>query len=148
MFRIWAILAFISLLEATACPTGGDTSIRLVDEKKARLKSATKLYQLLQNGGLLDESIFHQNSTREFALIGCLSDTMNQGSTPRSYKVIQEYIVSKFDVAGNFEVYVSTNSLCMGDEYFYLYGVLLEKDLEAKLDFRELVNGDLFEGGL
>ena len=112
------------------------------EEKGARLRSVAKLYQILE---VLNNAIFQQNITREFALIGCLSDAMNHGSTPQTSKVIQEYILAKFDDDRNFEVYVSTNSLSTGDEYFYLYGVLSDKDLEVKLDFCEVVNGDVFE---
>lgn len=152
MIRLIAVFVVaLSILEITAylCQSGGvgssTGSVMIKEEKAARLRSVTKLYQVLQDGRLLNKAIFKQNITREFALIGCLSDAINRGSSPKTYKVIQEYIVAKFDSAGNFEVYVSTNSLSTGDEYFYLYGVLSEKDLEVTLDFCEMVNGDMFE---
>ena len=151
MIRLIAVFVVVlSILEITAylCQTGvasSSSSLMIKEEKVARLRSVAKLYQILEDGRLLNNAIFQQNTTREFALIGCLSDAMNHGSTPKTYKVIQEYILAKFDDDRNFEVYVSTNSLSTGDEYFYLYGVLSDKDLEAKLDFCEVVNGNVFE---
>ena len=123
----------------------GDDSLLLTD-KRARLKASTELHRILQEKGLL---AFRgdNNGSREFALMGSISDEINLNAAPRDYKVIRGHSVKMFDEeGGNFNVYVSSNSLSAGDEYFYLQGSFSEGNLETTLDYCEVVSKDKFRG--
>ena len=132
MMRTAAIVCMWKIAAYLHTDTGaiGHASPEVLLAEKMRHLTAIigKLFSILHDHSLVQGTRW--NETREFALVGSISDAVNQGSTPGTYKIIREYVVERFDDGVRFEVYIACSSLTSGEEHYYMRGFISEADLE------------------
>ena len=138
----------LAVIITNSFPTkaAGDDADKILNEKLSHLNLISKVTRLLQDQDmlLLDSSSEIQNTTKNLALLGAVSDTINRMCSPREQRVIQSYIIENIDVKGVFSMYIAVNSLLSGDEYFYLEGVMTDDSLKAEISYHRVIDKPVY----